>query len=98
MLKKWWDGSPLFLKPNKGTVGEGVLKLDKVEDGVWQASYRLGKKMVRLPLQENLLYSKLKKIGAGNDLFKKRFPWQPIKGLLLTLGFLYKGMVRENGE
>lgn len=61
--------SSFLLKPNKGTVGEGIIKLDKADEGAWKASYRLGKRMVQPTLQEDQVYSKLKKIAGTGEYF-----------------------------
>ncbi|RKD25765.1 hypothetical protein BEP19_02150 [Ammoniphilus oxalaticus] len=52
----------LFLKPDKGTVGKGIIKLDKQDDAEkrqWTASYRNKGKLVTARLKEEQLYQKL---------------------------------------
>lgn len=89
------QSTSFFLKPNKGTVGEGIIKLDKEEEATWLVSYRVGKQLVRHPFQENELYHKVKKTVGKNEYFlQETIPLATFQGSPFDI----RVSVQKNGE
>ncbi|WP_167577453.1 YheC/YheD family protein [Ammoniphilus sp. YIM 78166] len=56
----------VMLKPDRGTVGEGIVKIDRVSPLAWNLKFRSGKQLKSQSTEQRELYSKLKKITGKN--------------------------------
>ncbi|HJV46414.1 MAG TPA: YheC/YheD family protein [Bacillota bacterium] len=70
-----------LLKPDKGTVGMGIIKLDKINDSLWKLRYRKGKQVEVRLIHGNQLVSKLKPlVGAEKYLIQQTIPLATYQG------------------
>lgn len=58
--------SSLILKPDKGTVGEGIIKMDRAQDGRWEVKFRSGKRLLRILILPGSLFAQLRKYTANH--------------------------------
>ncbi len=58
--------SSLIFKPDKGTVGEGIIKMDRAEAGCWDVKFRSGNKLLHLEIPQSSMFAQLRKYTANH--------------------------------
>lgn len=57
----------LMVKPDRGTVGEGIIKVDRISPLEWKVKYREGTNLAERSVQTGELYRKLKRMVGKHE-------------------------------
>jgi hypothetical protein len=85
----------LLLKPSKGSVGEGIIKLDKEDSAYWKVTYRSGKRLIVKVVPSRLVYSSLRNhIRKANYIIQETIRLASYQGAPFDI----RVSVQKNGE
>lgn len=73
--------SSIILKPDKGTVGEGIFKLDRAQGSRWEVRFRSGKQLLHLLIPQRVLFTRLRKyMGNYPYILQETIPLATFQG------------------
>jgi glutathione synthase/RimK-type ligase-like ATP-grasp enzyme len=86
----------LLLKPSKGSVGEGIIKLDREDSGAyWKITYKSGKRLIVKVVPSRLVYTLLRKhIREVNYIIQETIRLASYQGALFDI----RVSVQKNGR
>ncbi|MEW9669819.1 YheC/YheD family protein [Ammoniphilus sp. 3BR4] len=67
LAKMGQEYASMMVKPDRGTVGEGIIKIDQISPLEWKVKYREGTALAERSVQTGELYTKLKRLVGKHD-------------------------------